>query len=42
MGAETMKIVSAFLTKQCSGIAEELTTSKQVIPHLGAKLRAYR
>jgi hypothetical protein len=41
MGAETMKIVSAFFTKQCSGIAEELNSSQQVIPHLGAKLKGF-
>jgi hypothetical protein len=42
MGAETMKIVPALLTKPRSGIAEELKPSKQVIPHLDPKLRAYR
>ena len=36
-----MKIVSAFFTKQCSGIAEELNSSKQVIHHLGAKLKGF-
>ena len=36
-----MKIVSAFFTKQCSGIAEELNSSQQVIPHLGAKLKGF-
>ena len=36
-----MKIVSAFFAKQCSGIAKELNSSKQVIPHLGAKLKGF-
>ena len=36
-----MKIVSAFFTKQCSGIAEELNCPKQVILHFRAKLKGF-
>jgi hypothetical protein len=41
MGAETMKIVSAFFTKQRPEIAEGPFTAKQAIPHLGAKLKGF-
>ena len=36
-----MKLVSAFFTKQCPEAAEGLSTSEQVIPHLGAKLKGF-